>query len=64
MPIRTIPLSHMGLIEDDFTWVTERILSVAAQHADGRVVSTLEGGYNLSALGSSAAAHVMALMSG
>ena len=58
------PLSHMGLIEDDFTWVTERILSVAAQHADGRVVSTLEGGYNLSALGSSAAAHVMALMSG
>ncbi len=58
------PLSHMGLIEDDFAWVTERILSVAAHHADGRVVSTLEGGYNLSALGSSAAAHVTALMSG
>ena len=56
------PLSHMGLEEDDFAWATRTILSVADKHTDGRVVSTLEGGYNLRALGASAAAHVKALM--
>ena len=58
------PLSHMGLEEVDFAWVTQMILSRADRHADGRVVSTLEGGYNLHALGTSAAAHVKALMTG
>ncbi len=58
------PLSDMGLEEDDFFWVTRQILSVAHRHADGRVVSALEGGYNLRALGASAAAHVKALMKG
>lgn len=56
------PLSHMGLEEDDFSWATAMILKAAADHGDGRVVSTLEGGYNLRALGSSVAAHVSALM--
>jgi len=55
------PLSHMGLEEHDFAWATRMIMQVAARHADGRVVSTLEGGYNLRALGQSAAAHVKAL---
>jgi acetoin utilization deacetylase AcuC-like enzyme len=58
------PLSDMGLEEGDFFWVTRRILSIADKHADGRVVSALEGGYNLRALGASAAAHVKALMKG
>ena len=56
------PLSHMGLEEDDFAWATRMILAAANKHADGRVVSTLEGGYNLRALGASAAAHVKSLM--
>jgi acetoin utilization deacetylase AcuC-like enzyme len=56
------PLSNMGLEEDDFAWTTRMIVQMADRHADGRVVSTLEGGYNLRALGRSAAAHVKALM--
>ncbi len=58
------PLSDMGLEEDDFFWATRQILAAAHRHADGRVVSALEGGYNLRALGASAAAHVKALMKG
>lgn len=58
------PLSDMGLEEDDFFWATRQTLKVAQSHADGRVVSALEGGYNLRALGASAAAHVSALMKG
>lgn len=56
------PLSQMGLEEDDFAWATRQIVTLAQRHADGRVVSTLEGGYNLTALGRSVAAHVTALM--
>ncbi|NKB44983.1 MAG: histone deacetylase family protein [Alphaproteobacteria bacterium] len=58
------PLSDMGLEEDDFFWATRQIMGIAQRHADGRVVSALEGGYNLRALGASAAAHVKALMKG
>lgn len=58
------PLSHMGLEEDDFFWATRQTLKIAQSHGDGRVVSALEGGYNLKALGASAAAHVKALMKG
>ncbi len=58
------PLSDMGLEEEDFFWVTRRIMAVADRHAKGRVVSALEGGYNLRALGASVAAHVSALMMG
>ena len=58
------PLAQLMLDEDDYTWVTRQLVAVARQHAGGRVVSTLEGGYDLAALGASAAAHVRVLMSG
>ena len=57
------PLAQLMLDEADYTWATERLLDIARQHAGGRVVSTLEGGYDLGALGASAAAHVRVLMS-
>ena len=54
-------LGRMGLVEADYAWITERLVEVAARHARGRIVSCLEGGYNLDALARSAAAHVRAL---
>ncbi|CAG4904968.1 histone deacetylase family protein [Paraburkholderia gardini] len=54
-------LGNMGLVEDDYTWLTQQIRDIAARYAQGRIVSTLEGGYNLSALGRSVVAHVRAL---
>ena len=59
---RDDPLSQIALVEADFTWVTEKLLEAAEKHGGGRVVSTLEGGYNLDALGRSTAAHVEALI--
>jgi acetoin utilization deacetylase AcuC-like enzyme len=59
---REDPLAQLGLIEDDFAWATEELLEAAAKHCGGRVVSTLEGGYDLDALGRSVAAHVQTLM--
>jgi len=59
---RRDPLAQLNFLEDDYTWVTQRLLDCASRHAEGRVVSTLEGGYDLAALASSAAAHVRALM--
>jgi acetoin utilization deacetylase AcuC-like enzyme len=59
---RADPLAGLELEEDDFTWVTERLTEMAGRHCGGRLVSVLEGGYDLRALGSSAAAHVTALM--
>jgi acetoin utilization deacetylase AcuC-like enzyme len=56
------PLAQLQLQTDDFAWVTREIVDVAAKCCGGRVVSTLEGGYDLQALASSAAAHVRALM--
>jgi acetoin utilization deacetylase AcuC-like enzyme len=56
------PLAQLRLTEADFAWITEELCAVAARHASGRVVSVLEGGYDLDALGSSVAAHVQALM--
>lgn len=56
------PLAQLMLTEDDFAWVTREILSAAESCCAGRVVSALEGGYNLNALGKSVAAHVGALM--
>lgn len=55
------PLGALLLNEDDFTWVTRLIADAARRFADGRVVSVLEGGYDLEALAHSAAAHVAAL---
>ncbi len=56
------PLAQLNLTETDFAWATEAICAAAAHLCSGRVVSTLEGGYDLAALGRSAAAHVRALM--
>nr|WP_315252802.1 histone deacetylase family protein [uncultured Duganella sp.] len=54
-------IGGMGLVEADYAWMTEQIMAVARQHAQGRIVSCLEGGYNLSALGRSVVAHLKAL---
>ena len=59
---RRDPLAQLNLVEDDYTWVTEQLRDCARRHAQGRVVSTLEGGYDLEALAASAAAHVRVLM--
>jgi acetoin utilization deacetylase AcuC-like enzyme len=56
------PLAQLRLREPDFTWITEQLLAIADAHCPGRVISVLEGGYDLDALASSAAAHVRALM--
>lgn len=61
---RDDPLAQVSLTEDDFAWATRELITIADKHADGRVVSVLEGGYDLNALGRSAAAHVRALMAG
>jgi len=58
------PLAQLNLTEGDFARATREILAVAGKHCDGRVVSTLEGGYDLDALGASVAAHVAVLMVG
>jgi acetoin utilization deacetylase AcuC-like enzyme len=55
-------LGGLGLVEADYAWITAKIMEVARQHAQGRVVSCLEGGYNLSALARSVAAHVRVLI--
>ena len=59
---RDDPLAEIQLIEDDYRWITEMIVCLAETHSKGRIVSTLEGGYDLQALGDSAAAHVAALV--
>jgi acetoin utilization deacetylase AcuC-like enzyme len=51
----------MELVEDDFAWMTQQLMEVARQHAKGRIVSFLEGGYSLSATARSAVAHIKAL---
>jgi acetoin utilization deacetylase AcuC-like enzyme len=54
-------LGQLGLVESDYVWITRRIKDIANRYAKGRIVSCLEGGYNLSALGRSVEAHVRAL---
>ncbi len=61
---RDDPLASLNFVEADYDWATAEIMKVADKHAKGRVVSTLEGGYDLGALARSAAAHVKALMRG
>ncbi|MFO1279813.1 MAG: histone deacetylase family protein [Burkholderiaceae bacterium] len=58
---RSDDLGQMGLVEQDFVWITSRIMDVARQHANGRIVSCLEGGYNLGALARSVEAHIRVL---
>jgi acetoin utilization deacetylase AcuC-like enzyme len=59
---RDDPLAHLDLVEEDYVWITQEILQIADAYAHGRVVSALEGGYNLTALARSAAAHVSVLL--
>ena len=58
------PLANLNLLEADFGWATRKIMEVADTTAGGRVISVLEGGYDLEALANSVAEHVMALMRG
>ena len=58
------PLANLNLVEDDFAWATRKIMDIADRCAGGRVVSLLEGGYDLQGLANSVAAHVTALMHG
>jgi acetoin utilization deacetylase AcuC-like enzyme len=57
------PLAQLMLEDDDYVWVTEKLLEIADRHAGGRLVSALEGGYDLAALGRCVAAHLRVLMS-
>ncbi len=59
---RLDPLANLRLVEADFAWATKKLMGIADRKANGRVVSLLEGGYDLEALARSAAAHVMTLM--
>ena len=61
---RADPLAQLRLETEDFAWVTDAIATIARRHGQGRIVSMLEGGYDLDALADSAAAHVRALMRG
>ncbi len=54
-------MASLGLVERDYSWVTARLMDLAARHCRGRIVSTLEGGYALDALARSVAAHLRAL---
>jgi acetoin utilization deacetylase AcuC-like enzyme len=56
------PLAQLRVETADFAWITQELLRIAAAHCGGRIVSTLEGGYDLDALAASAAAHVRTLM--
>jgi len=56
------PLANLRLLEPDFAWATSQIAEIADKHAHGRLVSMLEGGYNLAALAKSVGVHVRALM--
>ena len=56
------PLGGLNWTENDFAWITRELMGVAERHCEGRLVSMLEGGYNLDALGTSAAVHVKTLL--
>src|SRR5438128_1428503 len=56
------PLANLNFLEADYAWVTQKLMDVADRHGNGRVVSVLEGGYDLEGLSKSLAAHVTALM--
>ena len=58
---REDPLAHINLDEDDFAWVTQEITALADEFSQGRIVSTLEGGYDLKALADSTLAHLEVL---
>lgn len=55
-------MAQFLLVDDDYRWITETVVAVAAHHAEGRIVSCLEGGYALKALGRCVSAHILALL--
>lgn len=55
------PLAELGLVEEDYVWITRFIMEIADRFAQGRIVSSLEGGYRLDALAESATAHIRTL---
>jgi acetoin utilization deacetylase AcuC-like enzyme len=59
---RDDPLADIELVEDDYRWITEELIAVAKEFCNGRLISALEGGYNLEALARSVAAHVGVLL--
>jgi acetoin utilization deacetylase AcuC-like enzyme len=59
---REDPLANLNLVESDYAWVTKSIMHLASEYAEDRIVSTLEGGYALSALGRSATTHIRTLL--
>ena len=59
---REDPLAGLNFVEADYAWVTREMMQVADRHSQGRLVSTLEGGYALSALGRSATEHIRELL--
>ena len=61
---RRDPLGNLNLIEAEYFWVTRSLMEIAQRRCGGRIVSVLEGGYDLDVLARSAAAHVTALMEG
>ena len=54
-------MGQLGLVEQDYAWITQQLMDVAQRHAKGRLVSCLEGGYHLSALARSVEAHLRVL---
>lgn len=61
---RDDPLASIGLVEDDYRWITQELMEIAGIYCGNKMISILEGGYNLKALGASAAVHVKALLAG
>ena len=58
------PLGSLELVEEDFAWATLQLMEIAQTHCEGRVVSILEGGYDLQGLAGGVGAHLAALMHG
>ena len=56
------PLANLELVEEDYEWITHKLCDIVDKHCNGRLVSSLEGGYNLEALAASVAVHVKVLM--
>ena len=59
---RDDPLASLNLVEDDYAWITRELSDIASRYGQGRIISVLEGGYNLDALAESAASHVRELL--
>ncbi|MBL1140690.1 MAG: histone deacetylase family protein [Proteobacteria bacterium] len=55
-------MSHVSLVEEDYIWITSKLAEVANKYAQGKIISVLEGGYSLSALGRSVVAHIKAML--